>query len=94
MPEVTVTLTLKVEHTDRTEVTTFKPPTTLEPGRVHSILTEAAERLTGQQHLPLDAGDADPAFVISARELDKPLEPGGRSGPRDTGRPSPPDPAA
>jgi len=81
MPEVTVTLTLKVEHTDRTEVTTFKPPTTLEPAKAHSILTDAAELLTGQQHLPLDAGDAEPSFVGTYRDGERPDDTGDLEGP-------------
>lgn len=74
MPEVTITLTLKVEHIDRTEVTTFKPGTNLEPAQAHSILSDAADRLAGQQLLPLDGGDASPAFVPS-HSADHDLEP-------------------
>lgn len=68
MPDVTVTLTLRVELDDRVEVTTFKPPTTVAPALAISILTEAADRLRGQQLLPLDGGDTDPSFVSSQPE--------------------------
>lgn len=67
MPEVTVTLTLKVAIDGRTDVTTFKPHTNAEPERALTILEEAAKRLAGQEQLPLDAGDAEPSFVGTFR---------------------------
>jgi hypothetical protein len=62
---VSITLTVRVETPDeaRLEVVTFKPQPSRPANEVLELVANFAAELQGQHRLPLDAGDADPAFV-------------------------------